>query len=52
MVDLNRIFHSQSFMGALIVEDIDELVEVGLLLGEISCRGLRGFFLQGEVLRS
>jgi hypothetical protein len=33
----------------LVVEDLDELVEAGLLLQKVSTRGLGGFFFQGEM---
>ena len=36
-------------MGALVIEDFDELVEAGLLLEEIGCSGLCGFLLKGQV---
>jgi hypothetical protein len=34
---------------ALLVEDLDEVVEAGLLLQEVAGRRLGGFFLQGEM---
>ena len=48
-VDLCRTFHVQSFVRALVVEDLDELVEASLLLQKVDGRRLGGFFLQGEV---
>ena len=36
-------------MWALVVEDLNELVEAGLLLQEVGGRRLGGFFLQGEM---
>ena len=32
LVDLRRAFHIQSFMRALVVEDVNEFIEAGLLL--------------------
>ena len=36
-------------MRTLVVEDLKEVVEAGLLLQEIATRWLGGFFLQGKV---
>ncbi len=36
-------------MGTLLIEDLDEVVEAGLLLQEVGGRRLGGFFLQGEM---
>ena len=49
LVDLRRAFHIQRFVWAFVVEDIDKLVEAGLLLKEIGGSGLGGFFLQREM---
>jgi len=35
LVDLGRTFHLQSFVRTLVVEDLDKLVEAGLLLKKI-----------------
>ena len=49
LVDLRRTFHIQSFVRALVVEDLNEFVEAGLLLQEVGGRRLGGFLLQGEM---
>jgi len=49
LVDLGRTFHIQSFVRALVVEDLNKFVEAGLLLQEVGGRRLGGFFLQGEM---
>src|SRR5436853_2965085 len=49
LVDFRRTFHIQSFVRALVVEDLHEFVETGLLLQEVGGRRLGGFFLQGEM---
>ena len=49
LVDLCRAFHVQSFVRAFVVEDLDEIIEAGLLLQEVRGRRLGGFFLQGEM---
>ena len=49
LVDLGRTFHVQRFVRAFVVEDLDELVEAGLLLQEIWSRRFGGFFFQGQM---
>src|SRR5215468_4145557 len=49
LVDLRRAFHVQSFVRALVVEDLNEFVEAGLLWQKVGGRRLGGFFLQGEM---
>ena len=49
MIDLGRTFHIQSFVRALMVEDLNEFVEASLLLQEVGGRRLGGFFLQSEM---
>jgi hypothetical protein len=49
LIDLRRTFHIQSFVRALVVEDLNEFVKAGLLLQEVGGRRLGGFFLQGEM---
>jgi len=49
LVDLCWTLHVQSFVRAFVVEDIDELVEAGLLLQEIGGCRFCGLFLQSEV---
>ena len=49
LIDLGWALHVQGFVWALVVEDLDEFVEPGLLLQEVSTCRLGGFFLQGEV---
>jgi hypothetical protein len=44
LVDLGRALHVQSFVRTLVVEDLDKLIEPGLLLQEIRSRRLGGFF--------
>src|ERR1035438_9374034 len=43
------VFSDLGFVRALIIKDLDEFVEPGLLLQEISTGGLGGLFLQGEM---
>src|SRR5215467_3570460 len=49
LVDLRRAFHVQSYVRALVVEDLNEFVEASLLWQEVGGRRLGGFFLQGEM---
>jgi hypothetical protein len=49
LIDLSRTFHVQGFMGTFVVEDLDKIVEAGLLLKEVCGSGLGGFFLQSEM---
>jgi len=49
LVDLCRTLHIQRFMGRFVVEDLDQLVEAGLLLKKIGGGGFGRFFFQGEV---
>src|SRR5215470_13901272 len=49
LVDLGRTFHIQSLVWTLVVEDLNEVIEAGLLLQEIGGSGFGGFFFQSEV---
>src|SRR5262249_43701433 len=49
LIDLRRTFHIQSFVRALVVEDLNEFVEAGLLLQEVGSGRLGGFFFQSEM---
>ena len=49
LIDLSRTFHVQGFMGTFVVEDLDKIVEAGLLLKEVCGSRLGGFFLQSEM---
>jgi hypothetical protein len=40
LIDLSRTFHVQGFMGTFVVEDLDKVVEAGLLLKEVCGSGL------------
>jgi hypothetical protein len=42
----------QSFVRALVVEDLNEPLEAGLLLKEISSRRFGGFFFKMRCMRS
>ena len=35
LIDLGRTLHAQGFVGALVVEDGDKVIELGLLLQEV-----------------
>src|SRR5439155_21760638 len=48
-VDLGRGFHGESFMGAFVIEFLQEGVELGLLPQEVGARRAGGFLLQGEM---
>ena len=49
LVDLGRAFHVQSFVRAFVVEDLDKVIEAGLLLQEVGGGRLGSFFLQSEM---
>ena len=49
LIDLGWALHVQGFVWALVVADLDEFVEPGLLPQEVSTCRLGGFFLQGKV---
>ena len=49
LIDFCGTLHIQSFMRALLVEDVHELVEAGLLLEEVGGGRFRGLFFQGEM---
>lgn len=49
MIDFRGALHIQSFMRTLLVEDLHELVEAGLLLEEVGGGRLGGLFFQGEM---
>jgi len=49
LVDFRRTLHTESFVRALVIEDLDKFVESGLLLQEVGGRRLGGVFLQGEM---
>jgi hypothetical protein len=46
LLDFGRAFHGERFVRTLVVEDIDKLVEAGLLLQKIAGGGFSSFFLQ------
>ena len=35
LIDLGRTLHAQGFVRALVVEDVDKVIELGLLLQEV-----------------
>lgn len=43
---LGGVFHVERLVGALVVVAVEELVEAGLLLEEVSSRGLGGSFFK------
>ncbi|MGB9069909.1 MAG: hypothetical protein WCC21_15170 [Candidatus Acidiferrales bacterium] len=49
MVDLRGTLHVQRFVRAFVVEDLDEVIELGLLLQEIQTRWFSRFFFQGQM---
>jgi hypothetical protein len=49
LIDLGRALHGQGFVRTLVVEDVDKVVEAGLLLQEVGGGRLGGFFLQGKM---
>ena len=49
LIDLGRAFHVQGFVRTFVVEDLDKVVEAGLLLKEVGGGRLGGFFLQSEM---
>ena len=44
LIDLGRALHAQGFVRTFLVEDVDEVVEPGLLLKEVETGRLGGFF--------
>jgi hypothetical protein len=46
-IDLSGTLHAQSLVRTFLVEDLDEVIEAGLLLQEIPSSGFGGFLLQG-----
>ena len=52
LVDLRRAFHIQSFVRALVIEDLDKFVEASLLLQEVGSRRLGGSFFKVRCRRS
>jgi len=40
LMDLRQKFHVQGFMGTFVVEDLDKIIEAGLLLKEVCGSGL------------
>jgi hypothetical protein len=48
-IDLGRAFHSESRMGPVKIEVLDEGVELGLLLQDVLVGRSGGFLLQGQV---
>ena len=40
LMDLSQKFHVQGFMGTFVVEDLDKIIEAGLLLEEVCGSGL------------
>jgi hypothetical protein len=49
LINLGRALHAQGLVRTLVVEDLEELVELGLPLQKVSTRRLGGFFFQGEM---
>jgi hypothetical protein len=49
LIDLCGTFHVQSFVGTLVVEDLDKFVKGRLLLKKIDAGGFGRFFFQGEM---
>ena len=47
LIDLSGALHAQSLVRTLLVEDLEEVIEAGLLLQEIGGSGFGGFLLQG-----
>ena len=52
LIDLGRAFHVQGFVRTFVVEDLDELVEAGLLLQEVPAAGLVASFFSVRCMRS
>jgi len=52
LIDFGRILHAVGFVRALVIKDLDEFVEPGLLLQEVGIGRLGSLFLQGEMRRS
>lgn len=48
-IDFGRAFQSESFMGTLKIEVLDEGVELGLLLQDVLAGRSGSFLLQGQV---
>ena len=44
LIDLRGALHAQSLVRALLVENLEEVIEAGLLLQEIGGSGFGGFF--------
>ena len=49
LVDLGWAFHAERLVRTLVIKDLDELVEAGLLLQKVGTGRLGGFLLQGQV---
>ena len=49
LIDFGRILHAEGFVRTVMIKDLDEFVEPGLLLKEVGTGGLGGLFLQGEM---
>ena len=49
LIDLGRALHGQGFVRTLMVEDVDKVIEAGLLLQEVGGGRLGGFFLQRKM---
>jgi len=47
-VELGRAFHAKGLVGALRMELLDEVIELGLLLEEVGAGGAGGLLLEGE----
>ena len=48
-IDFGRILHAEGFVRALIIKDLDEFVEPGLLLQEVGTGRFGSLFFQGEM---
>jgi hypothetical protein len=52
LVDLRRTFHIQSFVRALVVEELKEFIEASLLLQKVGAAGLVASFFKVRCMRS
>ena len=48
-VELSRTLHSEGLVGALLIELLDEVIELGLLLEEVGAGGAGGLLLQRKM---
>jgi hypothetical protein len=49
LIDLGRAPHAESFVWTFLVEDLDKVIEPGLLLKKVQTGRLGGFFFQREM---